>query len=61
MLDLVESGTDKGYKESDEGYTPRQIRLINRFAALLRQSNPKMLTALETLVMQMPSEEKGGS
>jgi len=58
LIDLAVTETDKRSKADEDWYTPRRLRLLRRFAALLQQSSPKMLTALEVLVGEMLGEEK---
>lgn len=53
LMDLLD--TSKGSRSTDdrERYTPRQLRVLRRFSALLQKSEPKMLSALEMLVGQL--------
>ena len=49
LLDLLDTGTSKA-DDSLERYTPRQLRLLRRFATLVRTGNPKVVRAVEILV-----------
>jgi len=50
LVDLIDTHGDAGAIDGPEKYTPQQIRLLRRFLVLLRQSSPKMLGALESVI-----------
>ncbi len=50
LMDLLDTGKGPRKTNGTERYTPRQLRLLRRFSALLQKSEPKMLNALELLV-----------
>jgi transcriptional regulator with XRE-family HTH domain len=47
FLDLIDSGA--GSRRSPETFSPRQIRLLRRFAGWVQQGDPTLLKALEVL------------
>ena len=49
-MDLLDTGKGPRGPNGNERYTPRQLRVLRRFSALLQKSEPKMLNALELLV-----------
>ncbi len=59
LMDLIEIGHEEAGAKP-ERYTPRQLRLMRRFAALIRSRDPDILKAFETLLTQMrpPGEEE---
>ena len=53
LMDLLDTGKGPRSSNDRERYTPRQLRMLRRFSALLQKSEPKMLNALEMLVGQL--------
>ncbi len=53
LLDLIATGSELRNAHGIESYTPRQLCLFRRFGAMLQQSSPRLLTALEGLVAEM--------
>jgi len=50
LVDLVRTEAETAGRGTDETYTPRQIRLIRRFASWLRRLEPDRLRAIELLL-----------
>ena len=50
LIDLIDPKWDLGSKGRGERYTPRQIRLMRRFTALVREGSPELLKSLEVVV-----------
>jgi len=50
MLDLMDPKWEFRTHGSQEGYSPRQVRLLRRFTALVREGTPEMLKGVELLV-----------
>lgn len=50
LLDLLDPKWEFQPKGSGEGYSPGQLRLLRRFAALLREASPELTKGLELLV-----------
>ena len=53
LMDLLDTGKGPRNPNGNERYTPRQLRVLRRFSALLQKSEPKMLNALELLVASL--------
>ncbi len=53
LIDLVDSGFESKRNKTAERYSPRQLRLIRRFAALVEQDEKEVLTALDVLIGRM--------
>jgi transcriptional regulator with XRE-family HTH domain len=51
LMDLIATGVDSD--PDPERFTPRQIRLLRRFAALVQEGSPHLLRALEVLVAEV--------
>jgi hypothetical protein len=47
---LIDPKWDLGSEGRGERYTPRQIRLMRRFTALVREGSPELLKSLEVVV-----------
>jgi hypothetical protein len=56
MMDLIDVGAQEGSGELS-GFTPRQVRLVRRFTALVHQGSPKLLGALEVLVGEILEDQ----
>jgi hypothetical protein len=50
LIDLIDPKWESGSGEHGERYTPRQIRLMRRFTALVREGSPELLKSLEVVV-----------
>jgi hypothetical protein len=50
LIDLIDPKWDLGSEGRGERYTPRQIRLMRRFTALVREGSPELLKSLEVVV-----------
>jgi transcriptional regulator with XRE-family HTH domain len=50
LIDLIDPNWNPGSKGRAERYSPRQIRLIQRFTALVREGSPELLKSLEVVV-----------
>lgn len=50
VLDLIDRGAHTVCLPNEETYTPRQLRLVRRFMALVGKSDTKRIKLLETLV-----------
>lgn len=59
ILDLIEAGSETATSQNGR-YSPRQLRLLRRFAALLQRSQPGVLKVFEVLVAEF-SDSGGGS
>ncbi len=53
LMDLIDAKAELEVADRPESYSPRQLRLIRRFTALVGQNQPKMFAALELLVGKM--------
>ena len=53
LMDLFDTGPDSGRGGGDEVYSAHHLRLLRKFMALLRESDPNLLTALEALVSEI--------
>ena len=58
LLDLIDTGLDREPGERPEAYSPKQLRLLRRFAALVRQGSPELLKSIEVLVLEL---RRGGA
>jgi len=52
LMDLFDAGPDSGRGGGDEVYSSQHLRLLRKFLALLRESDPNLLAALEALVRE---------
>ncbi len=59
LMDLIDIGSERGPDASPESYSPRQLRLIRRFTALVQRRDPKLLMALEVIVGEMLQDGTG--
>jgi transcriptional regulator with XRE-family HTH domain len=59
LMDLIDVMAEVGEAGGPERYSPRQLRLIRRFTALVGQNESKVLGALEVLVGKMLEEGTG--
>ena len=61
LIDLIDPKWEFGSKGRGERYTPRQIRLMRRFTALVREGSPDLLRSLEVVVggLLEPSKRTG--
>ena len=50
MLDLIDPKWEFRSHGSQERYSPRQVRLLRRFTALVREGQPEVLRGIELLV-----------
>jgi transcriptional regulator with XRE-family HTH domain len=50
LIDLIDPKWEPGSKGRGERYTPRQIHLMRRFTALVREGSPELLKSLEVVV-----------
>jgi transcriptional regulator with XRE-family HTH domain len=50
LIDLIDPKWGFGSRGRAERYTPRQIRLMRRFTALVRKGSPELLKSLEVIV-----------
>jgi hypothetical protein len=57
LLDLLRHEKDGAQTGSGEAYTPRQLRLLKRFAAWLRRVGPDRLAGMELLLGQLLGEQ----
>lgn len=57
MLDLVDPGVGAGQRGECEFYSPQQIRLLKKFAGVLRRGSPDLLKALDTLLGEIVERE----
>ena len=57
ILDLIDTGTD-GPTSPNGKYTPRQIRLLRRFANLVQTSQPGVLKVFDVLVSEFSDPGK---
>ena len=53
MLDLMRPEVGPLPKPGEEGYTPRQLRLLRRVTDMIGTGSPDLIKALEVLVSQM--------
>lgn len=58
LLDLIDTGSSSSQTVMAERYTPRQVRLLRRFAGLLLESRPEIVRAMEILVGEIVSDGK---
>ena len=57
LLDMIDR-REASDGEAPVSFTPRQIRLLRRFTSLVAQSEPKLLTALDVLMVKLLNEKK---
>jgi transcriptional regulator with XRE-family HTH domain len=50
LIDLIDPKLGLGSRARGERYSPRQIRLMRRFATLMREGSPELLKSLEVVV-----------
>ena len=50
LIDLIDPKWGFGSRSRTERYSPRQIRLMRRFTALVREGSPELLKGLEVVV-----------
>lgn len=50
MLDLIDPKWEFRSSGREERYSPRQVRLLRRFTALVREGSPELIKGLELLV-----------
>jgi transcriptional regulator with XRE-family HTH domain len=50
LIDLIDPKWTSGSEGRGERYTPRQIRLMRQFTALVREGSPELLKSLEVVV-----------
>lgn len=53
LMDLLDTHAANGVSEDPDKYTPRQLRLMSRFARVVRDSDRTLLRALEVLLEQI--------
>ena len=53
LLDLIDTGSDRDPGERPENYSTRQLRILRRFAVLLRQGSPELLKSIEVLILEL--------
>ncbi len=58
LIDLIDPKWDLGSERRGERYTPRQIRLMRRFTALVREGSPELLKSLEVVVGGLLESDK---
>jgi transcriptional regulator with XRE-family HTH domain len=60
LIDLIDPKWGFGSRVQAERYSPRQIRLMRRFTALVRVGSPELLKSLEVVVSDLlePSKQK---
>ncbi len=58
MIDLMDSGAEPDLEKQMEHYSPRQLRLLRQFAALLAHGDQDVLKAFETLIGKIRNEQK---
>ena len=60
LIDLIDPKWGIGSEGRGERYTPRQIRLMRRFTALVREGSPELLKSLEVVVSGLfaPGKQK---
>jgi transcriptional regulator with XRE-family HTH domain len=57
LIDLMGSGAEPGLEKQIEHYSPRQLRLLRQFAALLAHGDQDVLKAFETLIRKVGDEQ----
>ncbi|MFQ5700823.1 MAG: helix-turn-helix domain-containing protein [Acidobacteriota bacterium] len=60
LMDLIDTGDGPGPHLEPERYTPRQIRLLERFARVVRNSDPAVIRAFEVLLGQALRDDTYG-
>ena len=58
MMDLVDPGISCGSHGETELYSPQQIRLLRKVAAIMRRGSAELLKALDVLLGELASREK---
>lgn len=56
LTDLLDTGSGPSLEKEIERYSPRQVRLLRRFAAVLARREPDVLKAFETLIGKVLEE-----
>ena len=57
LMDLLDTGSG-GTSFDPEAYTPRQVKLLRRFTAVLQKSNPNLQRALEVLFLEILPDDR---
>jgi DNA-binding XRE family transcriptional regulator len=57
LTDLLDTGATPGLEKKMERYSPRQVRLLRQFAAVLARGEPDVLKAFETLIRKVLDEQ----
>jgi len=60
VLDLVQKRSARGRKDGAECYSPRDLRLVRHFMALVRQGDGSLLKGFEELMGRLVRAEPGG-
>jgi HTH-type transcriptional repressor of puuD len=58
LIDLIDPHWGFGTRGRAERYSPRQIRLMRRFTALVREGSPELLKGLEVVVAGLLEQDK---
>lgn len=53
MMDLIDTGTGYGPDRERGVYTPRQLRMMRRFAKVVERGSPAILKALDVLLVEI--------
>lgn len=57
LIDLMGAGAEPSLENQIEHYSPRQLRLLKEFAALLAHSDQDVLRAFETLIRKVGDKQ----
>ena len=58
MMDLVDPGVGTGPHGETEVYSPQQIRLLRKTAAIMRRGSPELQKAVDILLAELIGREK---
>jgi DNA-binding XRE family transcriptional regulator len=59
LLELIGAGSNAGRDPRPERYSPRQVRLLRRFARVVQQGDQNMLKALDVLIGEISGRGAG--
>ena len=60
LIDLIDHRPQSHSADATEHYSPRQIRLMRRFTALVRQGSPELLKSLDVLIGGLLDQRTNG-
>jgi transcriptional regulator with XRE-family HTH domain len=61
LIDLIDHRPQLRSVDSDEHYSPRQIRVMRRFTKLLREGSPELLNSLDVIIGALSAQRGNGA